>query len=442
MAYSPPEDVLTTALVELKTQNPTLGISKIHALLLKEKPDWIVSEKRTKKILQAEGLTLPPSTANGAGSGSSGAPSVYPTSRTIPNLDLSKWTSKVQVKVFDKVKGKGLVSNAEIQEGELIWKEDPFIVSPEWEIYDLVAQGHACAFCTTPFTDSPLILPCPASTSASSSYCSARFCNRLCVARSAKVHPLLCASQNPASIPLMKFAREKEWMALGALTHCISRVLLANQYDEATLRSDWNVMKSFATLGMEERAKHSYNLREPDRATWKKAHQLVVQAFKEPKNAMDQRKLARILKKPLPEEIDNEFFTYDPGFLKNLGKMSLNLEAHGGLYTLHSHLNHSCRPNISVRHNDKRTALSRISVIARRAISPGDELTVTYVNPELPYKTRQEQLQAWGFGSCRCERCVSEERLFKLKNVVQDEASPKEDMDDLARELKAGLGLM
>ena len=117
----------------------------------------------------------------------------------------------------------------------------------------------------------------------------------------------------------------------------------------------------------------------------------------------------------------------------------LDLEAHGGLYTLHSHLNHSCSPNCSVLHNEKRTALSKISVIAKRAIAPGEELTVTYVNPELLYRKRQDELQAWGFGSCKCDRCVAEEKTLKPEEVVVD---GQPDMHDLERELKAGLGVM
>ncbi|KAH6909592.1 hypothetical protein BKA70DRAFT_1371651 [Coprinopsis sp. MPI-PUGE-AT-0042] len=419
MAISPADDDLKSALIELKSRNPAMGITKIHALLLKERPEWTVSEKRTKKILQSEGLVSGPS-------GSATAPqTVFPSSKVIPDLDF-----------YDKCKGKGLEATAELQEGEVIWKEDPFVISPEWDIYDLVAQGKACALCTTPFSDTPLVTTCPASST--SSFCPARFCNRLCLKRSANIHPLLCPSQNPASVPLLKFARASEWMALGALGNCIARILLARQQDDAVFQADWNVMRSFASLGMEDRAKHSYNMRQPDREAWKKAHQLVVQAFKDPKGSIEQKKLAKILKKPLPQEVDDDLFAYESGFLQNLGKMSLNLEAHGGLYTLHSHLNHSCTPNVSVRHIDKRAALSRITLIAKRAISANEELTVTYVNPELPYKARQEELKAWGFGSCRCDRCLSEE---KLQGPLEKE-NDGGDMDDLARELKAGLGVM
>jgi len=167
----------------------------------------------------------------------------------------------------------------------------------------------------------------------------------------------------------------------------------------------------------------------------KKAHLLYVEAFKEPKTAPEKKKLAKILKAPVKPEIDKEFFEYE-GFLRGLGRMSLNLEAHGGLYTLHSHLNHSCVPNVSVRHFDQRSALGRITLVAKSNIKVGDELTVSYVDPEADYKTRQSGLQAWGFGACRCERCIEE---FKTQKEVGEEG---EVMEDLESELKAGLGVM
>ena len=113
-----------------------------------------------------------------------------------------------------------------------------------------------------------------------------------------------------------------------------------------------------------------------------------------------------------------------------------DLEAHGGLYVLHSHMNHSCVPNISVRHLDQRTALSRITVIARREIAPGEELCITYVNPGLPLENRRKQLLEWGFGICKCTRCMTEEQ--DPAREVPAESVP----NDLEQELKAGLGVL
>ena len=118
-------------------------------------------------------------------------------------------------------------------------------------------KSTACGYCTTPFSsDSLLINPCPASSS--SNFCPARFCNRLCLARSAKTHPLVCPAQNPASAPLIKYARESQWMALNALAQCTSRILLANQVGEETLKADWVIVKGLAVLGMEERFLYSF----------------------------------------------------------------------------------------------------------------------------------------------------------------------------------------
>jgi len=297
-------------------------------------------------------------------------------------------------------------------------------------------KSAACGYCTTPLaSDSLLINPCPASSS--SNFCPARFCNRLCLARSAKTHPLLCPAQNPASVPLLKWARESQWMALNALTQCTSRILLANQIGEATLKADWSIVKGLAVLGMEERFRSSLNSSmdpEATRVEWKKAYGLYLQAFKSPKTIPEQKKLAKLLKKPLPADVEHDLFDYSLGFLRSLGMVSLNLEAHGGLYTLHAHLNHSCNPNVSVRHLDQRNALSRITVLALRPTKVGEELLVTYVNPELGYKQRQDELSAWGFGKCCCERCLKE-----AKAVVAED--PQAGMDDLANELKAGFGL-
>jgi hypothetical protein len=125
MSITPQEDELTQALIELKKENPQLGISKVHALLLKTNPDWVVSEKRTRKILQSQGLivTAPPSASE---------PGIYPSSRVIESLDIRQWTPKVAVKFFDKKKGKGLVAAEAIEEGETIWREDPFVIAAEW----------------------------------------------------------------------------------------------------------------------------------------------------------------------------------------------------------------------------------------------------------------------------------------------------------------------
>lgn len=128
MPTVPTEIELRAALVNIKSKNQALGISKIHAVLVSSFPDWAVSEKRTRKVLQQEGLVI----SNSSGKIGENEVSVYPSSRIIPDLDVTKWSTKVTVKYFDKKKGKGLVATTDIGNNEIIWKEEPFIIAPEW----------------------------------------------------------------------------------------------------------------------------------------------------------------------------------------------------------------------------------------------------------------------------------------------------------------------
>ncbi|KAF8824592.1 hypothetical protein HHX47_DHR8000115 [Lentinula edodes] len=437
---SPSDQDLRAAVVSLKSIHPTLGIAKIHALLLETHPDWIVSEKRTKKALQSEGLTLQSSQSTAQSversvatsdslaqtkgskaskASGSGVNNIFPSSKLIPNLDISKYSTKIEVKHFNKKKGKGLVAKEKILAGTPVWKEDPYVVAAE------------C---------------CVAS-------CHARFCNRLCRDRSARTHPLLCPIQNPASIPLLQWARKAEWMALHALACMTSRVMTLCQdskdsKDAKVAEEEWRTVTSFATLSIEDRAKYHFHKAgsQPDSDSWQEAFKLYMQAFREPPALQDQKKLARLVKRPFRADVSQGLFQYD-AFLRNLGKMSLNLEAHGGLYVLHSHLNHSCKPNISIRHLDQRTALSRITAISMRDIEPGEELFITYVNPTMSVEQRRDELEQWGFGRCECARCVKEEReeIEAKSHVVGeggDEDLLKFSQADLERELKIGLGVM
>ncbi|KAH7928037.1 SET domain-containing protein [Leucogyrophana mollusca] len=423
----PGEDELKSILVGLKTANPSAGVAKIHGLVLAANPTWQVSEKRVRKFLRNEGLVV----------SAPGSREIHPSSRLNEALRIEKWSGKVEVKYFNASKGKGLIAKEKLLEGDIIWKEDPFILAPEWNIYDLQTSGRACAFCSTIFREfSSLNIACPASKEGSP--CPARFCTRLCLGQSGKTHPLLCPSQNPASVPLLSFARRAEWMALHALAQCTSRLLLAHQKDaEVQLANDLGVVRGLAELGMEERFQSLRFGVEPDRDNWRKAFELYLQAFKEPSHALNQKKLARILKLQLPPDMAKELFEYD-AFLRGLGRMSLSwyIEAHGGLYALHSHLNHSCVPNVSVRHLDQRSALARVTLIAKKDIEAGEELLVTYTDPSGSLKARRKRLSEWGFGPCQCERCLVEERAAKESGAQDQEA------DDLADQLKAGLGVM
>ncbi len=87
------------------------------------------------------------------------------------------------------------------------------------------------------------------------------------------------------------------------------------------------------------------------------------------------------------------------------------MEKFGGLYSLHSFLNHSCTPNVSIRHPPERGILSsmKVAALALREIKEGEELVISYIDP----KTRlaRRQLLLWRDTvsvPCACEKCETE----------------------------------
>ena len=63
---------------------------------------------------------------------------------------------------------------------------------------------------------------------------------------------------------------------------------------------------------------------EPDRETWKAAHRLFVQAFRDPPDPRERRMLLKILSTPVPEDVCRELFVDYDAFLLGLGRMSLS----------------------------------------------------------------------------------------------------------------------
>lgn len=79
------------------------------------------------------------------------------------------------------------------------------------------------------------------------------------------------------------------------------------------------------------------------------------------------------------------------------------------------------------------------------------------MNPKLGVKARREELRAWGFGRCRCAKCVEEEKALggvskgngssSRQGVGDEEREERErrvqnELDEMVRELKAGLGVV
>ncbi|KAL1692392.1 hypothetical protein GGG16DRAFT_90018 [Schizophyllum commune] len=301
-------------------------------------------------------------------------------------------------------------------------------------------QGTVCWQCCTPMQHTGREVPCRAHTS-SANYCPARFCNRLCLVRSDKTHPLLCPVQNPAASQLLRYAHDKQWMALHGYAQLVARIILAYQGDEETFKSELDIMRAFAEIDVETRHRNTNPGMEPDKETWKAGYKHLLNTFVDPPTADGKKRLKKIIRKPLTPELEKELFDYDTAFLKGLGRMVLNFEKSGGLYVLHSHMNHSCVPNVSVRHFDRNTNWARITMVAKKDLAPGEELMISYVDPEAPYKARQAELEQWGF-KCVCPRCLEEAKTAKVAAPAHGEVRDGIDLNDLEKELKAGLGVM
>lgn len=113
MALSPGEDELGAAVEELRGAHPSLGAVKLLIQLRADHPEWAVSEKRLRKMLQARSEV-----------------GLIAHTGLDPSLDVSI-APKVKVEMFGGGKGKGLVAREGILKGELVWQEDPWIVTAD-----------------------------------------------------------------------------------------------------------------------------------------------------------------------------------------------------------------------------------------------------------------------------------------------------------------------
>ncbi|KAL5730979.1 Histone-lysine N-methyltransferase atxr2 [Ranunculus cassubicifolius] len=76
-------------------------------------------------------------------------------------------------------------------------------------------------------------------------------------------------------------------------------------------------------------------------------------------------------------------------------------------FPLHSCLNHSCDPNAKAfKRDEDRDGQAIISAI--RPIQKGEEITISYIDEDLPWKERQALLADYGF-KCKCSKCLEEE---------------------------------
>ncbi|XP_020102311.1 histone-lysine N-methyltransferase ATXR2 [Ananas comosus] len=76
-------------------------------------------------------------------------------------------------------------------------------------------------------------------------------------------------------------------------------------------------------------------------------------------------------------------------------------------FPIQSCMNHSCCPNANAFKRDEDKD-GHATIIARQPISEGEEITISYIDEDLPYEERQALLADYGF-SCMCPRCLKEQ---------------------------------
>ncbi|KAK7324781.1 hypothetical protein VNO77_28620 [Canavalia gladiata] len=76
-------------------------------------------------------------------------------------------------------------------------------------------------------------------------------------------------------------------------------------------------------------------------------------------------------------------------------------------FPLQSCLNHSCCPNAKAFKRDEDKD-GQATIIALSSICKGEEITISYVDEDLPLEERQASLADYGF-RCRCPKCIEEE---------------------------------
>ncbi|CAO1636787.1 unnamed protein product [Sympodiomycopsis kandeliae] len=345
---------------------------------------------------------------------------------------------------FDPVKGKGLVATRDYKEGEVVFADEAFVAAPPMSQAKNVEQGKICNRCFQPVeSGSGLNIACKGKG------CSVVWCNRECENKARSLHHnLLCRGNNPAITPFMDFLSTHPYLSLHSVARLYARLLLCHSptpppspiassstgtttATTSTLSEDLSHISALATISELVRRRRNPGWEMEKRAfemTFKEALKLLKEGL-DP-YAEDRFKVRGeqggirgkgkwIVNPEFPRNVSESLFSWE-GFMKSLGRANLNMESQGSLYCLHSHLNHSCEPNLLAKHPPSKKGIrqaTKIELIATEDIPSGQELFITYQDPS--QKVQRRNLLLWRehiFGPCECRRCQRE-----LEALDQDE---------------------
>ncbi|KAI3986584.1 hypothetical protein MKX01_014122 [Papaver californicum] len=99
----------------------------------------------------------------------------------------------------------------------------------------------------------------------------------------------------------------------------------------------------------------------------------------------------------LPDKEKEEAERITPPLLDALGDDYSACCEGSAFFPLQSCMNHSCCPNAKDKDG-------QATIIALQPISKGEEITISYIDEDLPFEERQALLADYGF-RCKCKKC-------------------------------------
>ncbi|KAF9580520.1 SET domain-containing protein 5 [Lunasporangiospora selenospora] len=400
---TPEAPVLTALISKIKTADPSLGIKKVLAEIQSQEPTWLVSEKRVKKLMAEAGIAVAKVELE------VNDPSI-PVSHIDTDVDVSTLTNGlVKAKMINKIIGKGLFAAQDIPKGKILFTEFPFIYFPPMKRFNMIRKGEACGLCARTIKyGSVLICVCPACNKV-------KYCTKACRQTAwDSSHKMECSALNPALKEYIDYCVEENWNAgMGAL-RSYERILLANETSAQELDSVLKHFDAFATVSQEERQRKETSwdmMGDQSRMVWEKALELLIKGCQYPLKVTPKSGVS-VLTKPLPDRLKDSLFTMD-AFLKTVGRYNINNQD-GGLYLLHSSLNHACAPNSVIDHPGAGTNYG-VSVRLARDVKRDEQLQITYCDPRWGRDTRQQYLRTEYLFTCKCKRCTGSDDQLSIE---------------------------
>jgi len=330
----------------------------------------------------------------------------------------------------------GLFATQDISKDTVLFTEFPFIYFPPMKRYNMAVKGEACGLCARSIKGRGLLsCGCPKcgwikyctlgnttdrSTSRTGAQClmchfeiiNSFFFFFFFVSLACRdtawdsSHKFECPALNPALKDYINLCVRENWNAgMGAL-RCYERILIANEESPEELDTVLKHLDAFATVNQEERQKKdsSWDMMgsESQMIMWEEALKYLIKGCRFPLK-VTAKDTPNVLKKALPEELSKDLFSLDT-FLKFVGRYNINNQD-GGLYLLHSSLNHACVPNVIIDHPGAGTNYG-VSVRLARDIKRDEQLQITYCDPRWGRETRQQYLKTEYLFTCRCKRCT------------------------------------